>query len=64
MNSIAGKKAEGPGAQQREDDGRPVLIRPVEEADGHGNFGGPGYQLLELAGFDIELRGAATVEIQ
>src|SRR5262245_36501742 len=40
------------------------LIRPVEKTDGNRDLCGPRHPLLELACFDIELSGAATVEIQ
>ncbi len=40
------------------------LIRPVEKTDGNRDLCGSCYQFLELTRFDIELGGAATVEIQ
>jgi hypothetical protein len=40
------------------------LIRPVEKADGNWDLCGSRHQLLELTRFDIELSGAAAVEIQ
>ena len=42
----------------------PRLVRTVEEADGHWNLCSPRHEFLELTRFDVELSGAAPVEIQ
>ena len=43
---------------------RPRLVSAVEEADGHRDLCSPRHEFLELTRFDIELSGAAAVEIQ